>query len=109
MRIANRFGLAVLGVWCGFPLHDASAFPENIRHGYINCNSCHVNPNGQGLLNAYGRELSVALQSYGKFFFEPAKKEGQSGEAHGESSGDEPDQEGQFLYGYFAHPKWLLL
>jgi len=41
----------------------AFAFPENIRHGYVNCTACHVSPNGGGTLTAYGRSLSAELMS----------------------------------------------
>lgn len=34
---------------------SAWAFPEMVRHGYVNCTSCHVSPNGGGILNGYGR------------------------------------------------------
>lgn len=36
----------------------ALAFPENIRHGYTNCQSCHVSPTGGGVLTEYGRRSS---------------------------------------------------
>jgi hypothetical protein len=36
----------------------AHAFPEMIRHGYANCNTCHISQNGAGSLSDYGRELS---------------------------------------------------
>jgi hypothetical protein len=39
------------------------AFPEMIRHGYNNCNTCHVSPAGGGILTAYGRELSKEVLS----------------------------------------------
>ena len=42
---------------------NVSAFPEMIRHGYINCNACHVSPAGGGLLTAYGRTISKELLS----------------------------------------------
>ncbi|RZA07230.1 MAG: hypothetical protein EOP11_08290 [Proteobacteria bacterium] len=41
----------------------AQAFPEMIRHHYVNCNSCHVSPNGGGLLNEYGRGMSAEVLS----------------------------------------------
>ena len=92
------------------------AFPENVRHGYVNCSSCHVNPNGQGLLNDYGRALSKAIQSNGKFFFEPwvktteAQPAAQAASAASPSKAqDEQDNETQFLYGYFPRPQWLNL
>lgn len=37
--------------------------PELARHGYANCNTCHVSPTGGGILNPYGRSLSQALVS----------------------------------------------
>lgn len=43
--------------------HAAWAFPEMIRHGYVNCMSCHVSPSGGGILTQYGRELSKELLS----------------------------------------------
>jgi hypothetical protein len=36
----------------------AEAFPELIRHGYVNCNTCHVSPSGGGALIDYGRTFS---------------------------------------------------
>lgn len=41
----------------------ARAFPENIRHGYMNCTACHVSPSGGGVLTPYGRSLSSELMS----------------------------------------------
>jgi hypothetical protein len=41
----------------------ASAFPEMARHGYVNCTTCHVSPNGGGLLTSYGRSLSKEIMS----------------------------------------------
>lgn len=41
----------------------AWAHPELVRHGYANCNACHVSPSGGGVLNSYGRSLSQALVS----------------------------------------------
>lgn len=39
------------------------AFPEMIRHHYVNCSACHVNNSGGGLLNAYGRTISYEVLS----------------------------------------------
>jgi hypothetical protein len=44
-------------------LQNAFSFPENFRHGYSNCTTCHMSPTGGGLLSAYGRELSKEVQS----------------------------------------------
>lgn len=41
----------------------ALSYPENIRHGYVNCTTCHVSPNGGGLLTPYGRSLSREVVS----------------------------------------------
>jgi hypothetical protein len=44
----------------------AWAYPEFVRHGYVNCTSCHIAPTGGGTLNAYGRQLSrAALSTWG--------------------------------------------
>jgi len=40
-----------------FP-RTARAFPELIRHGYVNCNNCHASPSGGGAINDYGRTFS---------------------------------------------------
>ena len=37
---------------------EASAYPELIRHGYVNCVTCHVSPSGGGTINDYGRTFS---------------------------------------------------
>lgn len=42
---------------------SAHAYPEMIRHNYVNCTSCHVSPSGGGVLNDYGRELSKEVLS----------------------------------------------
>lgn len=62
------------------------AFPENSRHGYANCTTCHVSPNGGGLLTPYGRSLSnEVLSTWGT------------------------EEETPFLYGAFKMPEWLNL
>lgn len=42
---------------------QAQAFPEMIRHGYINCTACHVSPSGGGLMTTYGRSISKEVLS----------------------------------------------
>src|SRR5690242_17806457 len=39
-------------------------FPEMVRHGYNNCITCHVSPSGGGVLNHYGRSLSLEVMSF---------------------------------------------
>jgi hypothetical protein len=63
---------------------QASAFPEMVRHGYTNCTSCHMSPNGGGILNPYGRTLSEQALS-----------------------GWSQDGEGNFLWSAFKMPDWL--
>lgn len=37
---------------------QASAEPQNFRHGYPSCSSCHISPSGGGVLNNYGRSVA---------------------------------------------------
>lgn len=39
------------------------AFPEMVRHGYVNCTACHVSPAGGGLMSPYGRSMSKEILS----------------------------------------------
>lgn len=41
----------------------AHSFPENVRHGYFSCTTCHVSPSGGDVLTPYGRSLSSELMS----------------------------------------------
>ena len=50
MRLASLFLVASI----------LSALPNMIRLGYPNCMSCHVSPQGGGLLNPYGRGIDEA-------------------------------------------------
>lgn len=38
------------------------AFPNNIRHGYTNCFTCHFNQRGGGALNSYGKYVAGETQ-----------------------------------------------
>lgn len=44
-------------------LGTVHAFPEMVRHGYINCTACHVSPAGGGLMSPYGRSMSKEILS----------------------------------------------
>ncbi|OUS00159.1 hypothetical protein A9Q84_02965 [Halobacteriovorax marinus] len=39
------------------------SYVENVTKGYANCMSCHISPNGGGILTDYGRVLSSAMMS----------------------------------------------
>ena len=70
---------------------DAHAFPEMVRSGYVNCNTCHVSLNGGGLLNDYGRAIIREELAIWK-------------------SSDEKSREQDFLYGLLEDApirKWL--
>ncbi|MEO7094382.1 MAG: hypothetical protein ABI175_14090, partial [Polyangiales bacterium] len=43
--------LVLVGAWT----RAASAYPWMIRHGQGACATCHLDPSGSGILNAYGR------------------------------------------------------
>ena len=53
-----KFLVTLLGILPFLFAHQAHCFPEMVRYGYVNCNSCHVSLTGGGLLNDYGREIS---------------------------------------------------
>lgn len=66
------------------------AYPQMIRHGYARCTSCHVSPNGGGLLTQYGRALSrEVLSTWGR----PGEEQWHFG------AKTENDTSGKFLYG----------
>lgn len=39
------------------------AYPEMIRHHYVNCTACHFSPSGGGVLTPYGRTISYEVLS----------------------------------------------
>lgn len=58
--------ILALAVFSFFSVEGAFAFPEMQRHGYVNCTTCHVSPNGGGALTEYGRALiTEALSTWG--------------------------------------------
>jgi hypothetical protein len=56
-RIANATALTILILAAASP---AAAYPNMIRLGYPTCVSCHVSPQGAGLLNPYGKGIDLA-------------------------------------------------
>jgi len=68
------------------------AYPEMVRHGYMNCTACHTSVVGGQMLNAYGRSLSRELLSQKSLFGKPS------------AEGDE-----KFLNGLIETPDWLEL
>lgn len=64
MRAATFASMAVVGLFCvsGRPL---LALPTMIRLGYPNCLSCHISPQGGGLLNLYGHGVDQAQSLVG--------------------------------------------
>jgi hypothetical protein len=64
LRVSTLKALFGLVLLFGLSLSTKSeAFPELTRHGYTSCTSCHVSPNGGGVLTPYGRNLSRELLS----------------------------------------------
>ena len=53
-----------------FPTHTLFSYPEMLRHGYSNCNTCHVSPSGGGITTAYGKALSQEVLSVWKIMEE---------------------------------------
>lgn len=59
----STLGLLTATVLTSLVGRPAQAFPDLIRHNYVNCTACHVSPTGGGVLNAYGRSMSRELLS----------------------------------------------
>jgi hypothetical protein len=57
---ALNFAAIMVSIWAG---SAAQAYPDMIRHNYVNCSACHVAPTGGGVLNAYGRSMSNEILS----------------------------------------------
>lgn len=66
-----------------FPF-TAHGFPENIRYGYNNCQTCHIAPTGGGILNKYGRGSTESWMHTWAY-----------------------ERQSEPLYGLFALPQWL--
>lgn len=58
-----------------FGILKAYAYPEMIRHGYVNCMACHATRQGGDLLSDYGRELSKELFSRNDSIFKSPNAE----------------------------------
>ncbi|MGE3974390.1 MAG: hypothetical protein AB7F59_07695 [Bdellovibrionales bacterium] len=67
-------------------LSKAFAFPEMVRHGYVNCTTCHVSPSGGGAMTPYGRSLSKEILSTWSY-----------------------EGEENVLHGAVTTPEWLML
>lgn len=50
----------------------AAAFPTMVRHGYVSCQACHVDPSGGGQLTVYGRAQADLLVGW---HFDPSALE----------------------------------
>jgi hypothetical protein len=62
---------------------SAYGYPELVRHGYVNCTSCHFSPSGGGILNGYGRvQAEEVLSAW--------SREGDGGLLHGLVPSTEP-------------------
>lgn len=59
MKLSRLVLLPALLMWGSAGL----SFPENTRHGYPSCASCHVSPSGGGALTPYGRGASEAFMA----------------------------------------------
>src|SRR5258708_17114915 len=57
-------GSGLLVVLCSFST-SVWDLPTMIRLGYPNCSSCHISPQGGGLLNLYGRGIDKAQSLVG--------------------------------------------
>lgn len=76
--------IVILSPGTGF--ESAWAYPEMVRHGYVNCTSCHVSQTGGGVLTEYGRELSKEILSF-----------------------TSREEEQKFIYGLVIPPSWLTM
>ncbi len=88
----RQLGLLVALLGGGFA-SSAHAYGFMMRHDYVNCGACHVDPSGGSVLTPYGRaQAEVLLRSrYGK----PVE--------------EEPGKEAAFLFGLFNTPEELML
>jgi len=84
--------MRILSLWFLLAPGLAWAFPDMVRHGYMNCIACHTSTAGGGLLNEYGRTLSREILSQPTLFGK-ASTEGEE----------------KFLYGLPTLPPGLLL
>lgn len=58
-----RFLLLSAAVSIGW-ISRAEAYPELIRLGYVQCQTCHTSSLGSGLLNAYGKSVRTSLSAF---------------------------------------------
>ncbi|MGZ3769798.1 MAG: hypothetical protein ACXVCP_08970 [Bdellovibrio sp.] len=65
----------VVFIFIIFGILKSHAYPEMIRHGYVNCMACHTTHQGGDLLSTYGRELSKELFSRNDSLFKSPNAE----------------------------------
>lgn len=65
MRAARLLRIALPALLALAAAAPAHALPTMIRLGYPTCASCHISPQGGGLLNAYGRGIDEAQSRRG--------------------------------------------
>ncbi len=67
-----RWATLAAGFLCVFE-RPAAALPTMVRLGYPNCASCHISPQGGGLLNLYGRGIDQAQSLFGGSEYQPSE------------------------------------
>jgi hypothetical protein len=92
-RSLRRVALALCVFTAALSASKASfAFPWMVRHGYRQCQQCHVDPGGSGILTAYGRALGEIVLTMPR----------------GEPTGEETSAS-EFLWGIAPLPSEVLL
>jgi hypothetical protein len=74
--VSRAWWILLSGLAMMLPARFSFAFPEMVRHNYVNCTACHVSPSGGGVLTAYGRSMAKEVLSTWGY-------EGEEGPGHG--------------------------
>ena len=61
----NRGNSLLVLLALGLASSPVYGLPTMVRLGYQNCSSCHITPQGAGLLNRYGRGIDQAQSLVG--------------------------------------------